>query len=245
MSELNLTFKKVILLSVLMVLSGVSLVYALSLEFKLGNSTQTGPTPYIFALPSMQHSLASELLIYGYDGDNQSSGSSSFVQASVTITGTEYHNVTTSADPQTPLKVRLMPGEYSVSGTYGSTKPQNVTVKVTSGSVYDAFLNFGSSPLPPLGHIVIVAWYTGVQSNGDFESLTVRASVTIAGPQQYSSTTSTDLDDPLILTVTPGEYLVFGTYGSAIPQNETVSVAAGGYIGAPLFFGDATFFPPP
>jgi hypothetical protein len=245
-SELILTFKKVILLSMLMVMLGVTVVYALGLELKIGSSTRLGPTSPTFVPPGMQHPLTSELLIYGYDGDNQSSVSSSFVQASVTINGTEYPNVMTSADPQNPLRVWLMPGQYSVSGMYGSAIPQNVTVNLTtSGTAYDAFLNFGSSPLPPLGQVAIYAWYSGIQPSGDFESLPVRASVTIAGPQEYNGTTSTDLDDPLILTVTPGDYLVFGMYGSAIPQNETVSVAAGSFIGVALFFGDATFSPPP
>jgi hypothetical protein len=43
-NELNLTFRKLILFSVLIVLMGVSLVYALSYEFKSQNSSQTLPT---------------------------------------------------------------------------------------------------------------------------------------------------------------------------------------------------------
>ncbi len=43
-NELNTTFKKVILLSVLTVLAGVGVVYALGYEFKPKNSTQTFPT---------------------------------------------------------------------------------------------------------------------------------------------------------------------------------------------------------
>ncbi len=241
---MNLTFKKAILLSVLTVLLGVSLVHALGLEFKPRNSAQAG-LGSTFAPPGMMPSFAGYLLIFGYDGDNQSVGSSSFVQASVTITGPEY-NGTTSTDPQNPLRFVLMPGEYSVFGTYSSATPQNVTVKVTSGSLCDAFLNFGSSPLPPLGHILVEAWYTGNQSSGDSQTDFVQASVTITGPESHNGTTNdTDYYDPLMFTVAPGEYSVFGTYDSAQSQNETVDVTAGSCSAAVLIFGDAPWNPPP
>ncbi len=267
-NELNLTFKKLVLLSVLTVLLGVSLVYAIGYEFKPKSSTQTGPTSSTFTPPGIAPLCSGHLLIFAYDGSNHSDGGSSFVQASVTITGPEFPitvpvfvgngstitktfvnetlNGTTTTDQQSPLMFTVAPGQYSVFGTYSSAQPQNETVDVTPGSYCDAFLNFGSLPLPPLGHIIVTAWYTGNQSSGDSQTRLVQASVTITGPESHNGTTNdTDYYNPLMFTVAPGQYSVFGTYSSAQPQNETVDVTAGSYSAAVLIFGDAPWRPPP
>jgi hypothetical protein len=249
-NALNLTFKKVILLSVLTVLLGVSFVYAIGYEFKPKSSTQTGPTsstftPTGFIPPGIAPFYSGHLVIFAYNGSNQSDGSSSFVQASVTVTGSESHNGTTTTDSQNPLIFTVTPGEYSVFGTYDSASPQNETVNVTSGSYCDAFLNFGSVRLPSLGHILVTAWYTSKQSSGELLSYFVQASVTVTGSESHNGTTTTDYYDPLIFTVTPGEYSVFGTYDSASPQNVTVNVTPGSYSGVFLSFGNSPFPPPP
>ena len=234
MNELNLTFRKVILLSVLTVLLGVSLVYAIGYEFKPKSSTSSRP-PGGLAIPIDAH-----LFVFAYSGD-------SFVQASVTITGPESPNPafdngtlvnattlngTTSTNLQNPLRFQVWPGVYSVFGTYGSAPPQNATANVMEiGSYGEVVLNFGSSPAPPLGHIVVSAWYWG-ESSGSF----VHASVTITGPEYHYGTIRASDSDPSVFTVKPGVYSVFGTYGSAPPQSATVNVTAGGFAGALLDF---------
>jgi len=244
-SGLNLTFKKVVLLSVFVVLLGVSLVYALSIGFKPGNSQRTGSTSTFKSGVPHPPLAVDYLLVFAYDGDNQSVGSSSFVQASVTITGREDHNGTTSTDPQNPLRFLLMPGEYSISATYNSATPQNETVRVgTSGNLSDVFFNFGSSPLPSLGHIAIEAWYISKQPSGEFLGYQVQASIAISGPEYHNGTTGTGSPGVLIFTVAPGEYSVYATYDSATPQSDTVSVAAGRCSGGDFCFGDASVPPP-
>jgi hypothetical protein len=137
---------------------------------------------------------------------------------------------------------KLLPGVYSVVGTYRSAPPQNITV---SASECDVILNFGSSSPPPLGHILIEAYYTGNESGGDYLSHPVQASVTVVGAELHNGTTTTSYYDPLIFTVAPGVYSVFGTYNPAPPQNITVEVAAGSDSYALFVFGDAPLRPPP
>lgn len=244
-NELNLTFKKAVLLSVLCVLLGVGMIYGISYEFQ--------PAPK-FTPPLMAPLYSSRLLVYAYDGDNHSDGSS-FVQASVTITGphspitmpvyagnnstivktfvNETYNGTTTTDPQSPLLFWVLPGEYSVVATYGLNQPHIETLNVTPpGGYCDLFLNFGSVPLPPLGHIIVTAWYTGNES-----SPLVQASITISGPESHGGTTTPNYLEPLVFTVAPGEYTVVGTYGSAQPQTKIVKVIAGRSSSADLIFG--------
>jgi hypothetical protein len=239
--KLNLTFKKVVFFSVISVLLGVSLVYVLGLAVKL----QTGSPST--ASPTGVPPSGFQLLIFAYNGDNQSVSSSGFVQASVTVTGPENYSGTTTTDPQNPLRFLVEPGEYFVFGTYSSAVPQNATVGVNSRSlyIYDVFLNFGSSAVPPFGHIIVTAWNITKLSGGEFLSHAVEASVTVTGPENYSGTTTTDLRYPLIFTVAPGEYTVFGTYGSFPTQNQIVDVSKGSSKGVDLFFEDAPFPPPP
>ena len=247
---MKLTFKKVILLSALTMLLGVSLVYAVSYEFKPNNSPQTDPMSHSFAPPGLSIPFDAHLRVFAYLNDG-------LVQASVTITGPELPNPfdngapvnvttlngTTSTDLQNPLRFLVWPGVYSVFGTYGSAPPQNATVSVTESGYYgEAVLNFGSSPPPPLGHIIVEAWYES-SNGGSF----VQASVTIIGPLPFfdtriNGTICANEVDPSVFTVAPGVYSVFGTYGSAPPQNATVTVMAGGFAGV---FLDFSGFPPP
>jgi hypothetical protein len=73
----------------------------------------------------------------------------SYVEALITVIGPENHTGITTTDPWNPLNFTVAPGQYSVVGTYDSIT-QNVTVNVSAGSYGVAFLNFGSSPPPPL-----------------------------------------------------------------------------------------------
>jgi hypothetical protein len=131
-----MTFKKLILLSALTVLLGVSLVYAMSYEFK--------PSPW---LPS-----TGTLSVSAYHAVKQPDGSyaGSYVQVPVTVTGPESHNGTTTTDGWNPLNFTVVPGQYTVSGTYENITPVTVTANVSAGSDVNVFLNFGSSPPPPL-----------------------------------------------------------------------------------------------
>lgn len=239
-----MSFRKFLLFSVLTALLGFSLVYALSIEYTPGSTTKTG---FSSPRPGTIISLATYLLVFAYDGDNVSSGSLGFVQASVAIDGTGY-NGTTSADLQNPLIFTLShTGVYSVSGVYNSSVLQNVSVQVTSlGGVFDAFLNFGSSPLPPLGHIWIEAWGTS-QGPNYLTSGPVQASVSISGPEQHNGTTASAHALPpeggLIFSVQPGNYTVSVTYGSET-QNETLSVEAGQTLPCCFWFGDDGMRPP-
>jgi hypothetical protein len=261
--ELSLTFKKMILFSVLTVLLGVSLVYAMGYMFKPKNSLQTSSTSYNFAPPGiasvapMAPPFRSKVLVFAYSDGG-------FVQASVIITGPESPNPpsyngapinvtmlngTTTTDLQNPLMFDGMwPGTYFVFGTYESAPPQNVTVNVAVGSYCDVFLDFGSLPLPALGHIFVMAWYTGNQSIGDSQTTLVQASITITGPESLNGTTNgpdTDFWSPLMFTVAPGEYSVFAAYNSWPQQMETVNVTAGSGSAAVFSFGDEPWRPPP
>lgn len=133
-NELNMTLRKLILFSALTVLMGVSLVYALSYEFK--------PSP---ALPS-----TGTLSVSAYYAVKQPNGSyeGSYVQVPVTVTGPESHNGTTVTDGNNPLNFTVAPGQYSVSGTYENATPLAVTANVSAGSHVKILLNFASSPPP-------------------------------------------------------------------------------------------------
>jgi hypothetical protein len=134
-NELNMTLRKLILFSALTVLIGVSVVYALSYEFK--------PSP---SLPS-----TGTLSISAYYAVKQPDGSyeGSYVQVPVTVTGPQSHNGTTVIDENNPLNFTVAPGQYSVSGTYENATPLTVTANVSAGSYVKVLLNFGSSPPPP------------------------------------------------------------------------------------------------
>jgi hypothetical protein len=257
---LNLTSRKLILFSVCTVLLGVSLVYTMGYMFKLQSSQKIGSTSYTYAPPTIgsfaPHAwpLSGKILVYAYsDGD--------FVHASVTISGPESPNPpldngvpvglttfngTTSTDSQNPLVFDgLWPGNYSVVGTFGSTRPQNETVSVPHGDYCDVFLNFGSASLPPLGHIFVTAWFTGNRSSGDSQTISANASISISGPEFHNGTTNYSFWSPLMFTVAPGDYSVIGTYKSWPSQNETVSVTAGSGNLVVLIFGDEPWRPPP
>ena len=228
--------------------------------FKLQSSQRTNSISYTYIPPitgssaPMAGLLSSKILVYAYS-DN------SFVQASVTITGPESPNPSldngapvnittrngrTSTDLQNPLIFDgVWPGVYTVSGTYGSAPPQNKTVDVHPGSYGDVLLNFGSVPLPSLGHIFVTAWYTGNKSSGSSQTTLVQASVTIIGPESHNGTTNGSFWSPLMFTVAPGEYSVFGTYGSWPQQMETVNIGAASGTGAVFIFGDQPWHPPP
>ena len=241
------------------VLLGAGLIYGIRYEFKPSSR---------FTPPLMAPLASTRLLVLAYDGNNHSDANSSFVQASVTIIGpqsplivpayvgddstiietfvNETFNGTTTTDPQSPLIFTVPPGEYSLVATYGSTEPQTETLNVTPGGFRDVFLNFGSVPLPPLGHIFVTAWCAGGGSINNITqtSLLVQASITIRGPESHNGTTTIDYYDPLIFTVAPGEYTVVGTYGSWPPQTETVDVTAASGSAAVFIFGDEPWRPP-
>lgn len=257
-NELNMTLRELIVLSLLTVLLGVGLVYTMGYMFKLPSSQRTSSTSYAYVPPIIGSSapmaipLSGKVLVYAYsDGD--------FVQASVTISGPESPNPylnkpvnvttlngTTSTDLQNPLVFDGMwPGVYSVLGTYGSAPPQNETVNVPNLSYCDVLLNFGSVPLPSLGHIFVTAWCTGNKSSDNSQTTLVQASVTIVGPESHNGTTNDSFLSPLMFTVAPGEYSVFGTYKSWPQQMQTVNVTAASGVAAVFIFGDQPWHPPP
>lgn len=235
-----------LLISALIVLVVVSLVFALGYEFKPEGSTQVETTFPVIQSPNppglahLELSAEAHLYVFAYSDDG-------FVQASVTITGPDPPNPrfadvisinatvlngTTSTDLQNPLGFRLWPGMYSVVGTYGSASPRSVIVNATDSGTYgEVILNFGSSSPPPLGHIILSAWYWS-ESGGSF----VQASVTITGPESLNGTTRTNDNGRSVFTVTPGVYSVVGAYGSAPLQNATAKVVAGGFAELILAF---------
>jgi len=259
---LNLTFKRLTLLSVLSIVLGVSLVYVVGYEFGPKNPTQSLPTSSdsqsngnTDASAGTAIDFAAHLLVFAY-----SSEAASFVQASVTVTGPESPvnvaqvltngtvinktflnetlNGTTTTDLQNPLSFTVLPGVYCIGGTYGSAQPQSATVNVTAiGSYGEAVLNFGSSSPPPLGHIIVAATYLhGGGSPGPLPFLEyLQASITITGPETLNGTTSTDEWNPTVFTVLPGAYSVFATYESAT-QNATVNVTVGNFARVPFDF---------
>lgn len=128
----------------------------------------------------------------------------------------ESFNGTTMADLQNPLIFTVWPGVYSVFGTFGSAPPQNETVNLTDGSYGDIYLNFGSSPPQPMGHLIVDAWDCDVENF-------VHASVTITGQESLSATTTGIETNPSVFTVLPGVYTVTGAYDSAPLQTETAT----------------------
>lgn len=158
----------------------------------------------------------------------------------------ESYNGTTTTDPQNPLKFTVFPGVYSVFGTYASAAAQNETVTLASGDYAEVILNFGYSPAPTLTFISIIAFYTPTSNSSTIVECSnlVQASITITGPQfSYNATTSTAWDNPLILTVIPGDYFISATYDS-VTQYSTVNVTSTG--GTAWFnFGSSSWLPPP
>jgi hypothetical protein len=151
-------FKKLILPAALIVLLGVSLVYATTFEVKPENLAQT----FSMSSSGLQPPYPGYLIVFAYYGVEQPDGVDvgSLVQALVTIMGPESHNGTTTTDLGNPLIFIVTPGEYSVFATYDSAPQQNATVEVTSGGGGDVFLNFGSTSLPtfpPLAYDAVVA----------------------------------------------------------------------------------------
>ena len=250
-SRLNLTFRWLLLISALAVLLTISLVFALNYEFKPKNSLYVETRSPVIqplglqGLSSLVMPANAHICVFAYCDDG-------FVNASVTITGPDPPiplfedvvainsttlNGTTSADLQSPLEFQVLPGIYYVVGTYGSASPKIAIVNATASGTYgEVVLNFGSSSPPPLGHIIISAWYWG-ESSGSF----VQASAAITGPQSLNCTIGDDYLDASIFTMKTGAYSVVGTYGSAPSQNATVSVTAGTFIWLILDFSPSSF----
>jgi len=73
----------------------------------------------------------------------------SLVEASVVVTGPENFTGMTIANTFNPLTLTVIPGQYSVTVTYGSLAPQNETINVLDGDYCPVTMWFGSGPLPP------------------------------------------------------------------------------------------------
>ena len=251
---MNISFRRLILISVLMALLGVGLVYGIRYEFQPRNSRQT---PTIVQSPDLPVPVTSDLLVFAYSSD-----AGGFVQASVTITGPELNgttiqiptnptpnstayvtiseesfNGTTTTDLQNPLTFNGYPGLYSVSGTYDSAPPQNMTVNMTELGFSEVVFNFGSSPPPPLGHLFVCAFNSVMQPDGSVTGGFVQASVNITGPESLNATIRDSQVNPSVFTIVPGVYTVVATYGSAALQSETANVTAGSFAGAFFWFG--------
>jgi hypothetical protein len=244
---LNITFKKMILLSALTVMLGVSLIYGISLQFKPENPAKTVTTSHSVqpsGFPGTAINIAAHIIVFAYSWD-----AGGFVQASVVAIGPEspYYvwdnasqtgvqianetiNGTTATDMQDPLTFVVWPGVYSVFGTYANAQPQNVTVSVGEGSYGEVVFNFGSSAPPPLGHMIVYATYFNREgsSGSGFSLEYLQTSISITGLEAVNGTTSTDEWNPSIFTLAPGVYSVVATYGSAT-QNATATVTAGNF----------------
>jgi len=131
---LNMTLKKLILISALTVLLGVSVIYALSYELR----------------PSLSVPSSGTISVSAYHTVKQPNGSyeESYVQIPVTVTGPESHNGTTVTSGNNPLNFTVAPGQYSVSGTYENATPLVLTANVSAGSYVKVLLNFAYSPPP-------------------------------------------------------------------------------------------------
>lgn len=237
---MNLTFRKLILFSTLTIILGVGLVYGMSVQFRTGNQTQKTPTSHnpqpLGEIPVSE----AHILVFAYVWND-----GGFVQSSVTAFGqlsppvavvnvetkelesitNETDNGTTTTDVQNPLIFTVSPGVYSILATYADAPPQNITINATDSSYNDAIFNFGSSPPPPLGHIIVIAEQSD-PSVIAFDYL--QASVSITGPETLNGTTSGNEWNPTVFTVAPGTYSVFATYGSAA-KNATAIVTAGNF----------------
>jgi hypothetical protein len=185
-NELNLPFKKLILLMTLTVILGVSLVYGVSYEFAPENSPQktresSGSTSSgssssgssssdSLPPPGLCVLISGYLRVFAYYAVEQPDGSiqGGFVQSSVTVTGPENFTGTTTTDVQNPLTfIVSTDGRYSVLGTYGSLPPQNATIELRTplwGAYFWVVLNFGSSPPPPICTISVSAYYESVNN---------------------------------------------------------------------------------
>lgn len=254
---MNVSFTRLVLISALMVVLGVAMVYGMRYEFQPrttlkanSESTSVQTNSYPLAGGPTPVPVVSYVLVFAYAGNDEG-----FVQASVTIAGplvngtamenqtlvsngTIYYlrsfNGTTTTDLQNPLLLQLFPaGVYTLSATYGSSPPQNLTLNVTGyGSQYQAVFNFGSSPPPPMGHLLVEAFVT---SNG--YGTYVPASVTITGPESFNATL---IGGASMFTVAPGAYTITATYGSFLQQTDTANVTDGGFALAFFYNG-----PPP
>ena len=249
-----------------MVVLGIAMVYGIRFEFQprtaskpasKSTSGQASTSPSVGG--PMAISAFSNVLVFAYAGSAEG-----FVQTSVTIAGplvngtamenqtlisngTSYYvdsfNGTTTADLQNPLILQLFPaGVYTLSATYGSAPPQNLTLNVTGfGVIYQAVFNFGSSPMPPMGHLLVETWATTNGTNGTFYSSIVQASVAIIGPESFNATLLSSENPFSIFTVATGAYTITATYASFPQQTDTANVTDGGVAGAYFFFGG----PPP
>jgi hypothetical protein len=112
-------------------LLGVGVVYTVSYQFKPESSTQTG-TPNLYVLAY-------------YGVDKLDGGFEAFcVQVLVTVIGPENYTGTTTTNQLRPLNFTVVPGQYTVSGTYNSTL-KTKTVNVTAEYICYVYLNFGDT----------------------------------------------------------------------------------------------------
>ena len=289
-NKLRLTFKKVVLFSVLVVMLGVSMVYSINYGFNVNYESKPEKVKQVFfASPDQIPSPLlppihpgpnlGYLLVFAYSGTIQPDGNytGSFVQASVTVTGplpdTNNYTGTTTAelknsfiiggwgesttDLQNPLIFPLSPGEYYVSGTYGSAQ-QNATVDVQGWA--SVVFNFGSSPFPTFYILSVEAWYTPPETyynilhaspgediyiaGGINGSTPVQASVTVTGMESYDGMTITHPYEHLVFILEPGEYLVSATYDSE-KQYTIVNMESGESNLIRFSFGSSEPFLPP
>jgi hypothetical protein len=148
-NELNLSFKKLILLITLTVILGISLVYGLSYEFapesspqrtretsgssSSGSSSSGSSSSGSAPAPGLAILADGHLRVFAYYAVEQPDGSyqGGFVQSSVAVIGPENFTGTAATDVQNPLTFTVnKDGRYSVLGTYGSLPPQNVTIQL-------------------------------------------------------------------------------------------------------------------
>jgi hypothetical protein len=102
-----------------------------------------------------------------------------------------------------------------------------------------------SSP-PPSGTstLRVFAYYSVEQPDGSYQESLVPASVTVSGPQSQSGTTTTDPNNPLSFTLTPGTYSISGTYDDTV-QLAITTISQGQTSDVSLYFGSSGSSSPP
>jgi len=110
---------------------------------------------------------------------------------------------------------------------------------VSGGGLYDHKIGYAIAtplflPPPPLGTLRVFATY---------QSSYVATTVSVTGPEAKTGATTTDPSNPLTFEVTPGSYLVSGTY--FIQKSENVTVVKDQLVDVTLNFGGSLPPPPP
>jgi hypothetical protein len=154
-------------------------------------------------------------------------------------------NVATSSSPAGPFTKFSGNPIFQKSGVPGTFDQYQVATPyfyMMNEKLY-LFYQGGDSPTGYLSHwsIGLAAISLGTPDTGvlkvfaSYNASYVVTSVTVSGPQTVVGTTTTDLNAPLSFSLTPGSYVVSGTYFS--PRSESIEVVEGQTSTVTLNFG--------